>query len=203
MSTISKTISHGVTIGTSGYSSPLTITAAGAVSTTSGYALYEGFGSVASVVNAGTIAAEGGFAIALQDGGSVINQSGGVIGGLDGYGVFANSGALTVVNAGRIAGTDGGGIGVQLGFGGAVTNQAGGTISATLLGIVGYNAGVTVVNAGTIKGGLYAVQLTDNVTDRLVVDPGAVFIGAVSGDNAIGDAAVSTLELASGTARER
>jgi hypothetical protein len=119
---------------------------------------------------------------------------------LDGYGVFAEA-SVTVVNAGRIVGTDGGGIGVQLGFGGAVTNQAAGTISATLLGIVGYNAGVTVVNAGAIEGGLYAVQLTDGFIDRLVVDPGAVFVGAVSGGNATGAAAVSTLELASGSSK--
>ena len=56
---------------------------------------------------------------------------------------------------------------------------------------------MTVVNAGTIAGTTYAVQFAAGYANRLIVDPGAVFTGQVSGGNTIGAAQVSTLELAS------
>jgi hypothetical protein len=53
VSTISSTISHGITIDTAEYGSPLTPTAAGDVGTDSGSAVYSG--SAATVLNADTI----------------------------------------------------------------------------------------------------------------------------------------------------
>ena len=49
-----------------------------------------------------------------------------------------------------------------------------------------------MTNAGTISGGIYAIDFAGSATNRLVVDPGAVFVGRVIGGN-------GTLELASGT----
>src|SRR5580698_3381161 len=103
MSTISSTISHGVTIGTSGYSSPLTITAAGYVGNNSGDAIYSG--SVATVVNAGHISGNepDGFGVNLTGGGSVTNQSGGTIsGGYDAVRFGAGYTSRLVIDPGAV-----------------------------------------------------------------------------------------------------
>jgi hypothetical protein len=59
--------------------------------------------------------------------------------------------------------------------------------------VTGGNA--TVTDAGLIRGGTYSVEFTGGGTDRLILDPGAVLVGKVSGAGAN-----STLELAAGTA---
>lgn len=124
---------------------------------------------------------------------SITNQSGGYIGGSY-QGI--SGGTMTVVNAGTISG--GSASGIWLG-GGSVTNQIGGSIKGGSFdgpAIGGYGA-LTVTNAGTIDGGtVNAVQFATGVTNRLVVDPGAVFIGGVDGGNTIGAGSVSTMELA-------
>ena len=91
--------------------------------------------------------------------------------------MYASSVAATVVNAGSIGGNATSGTGVFLQFGGTITNQTGGAIS----------------------GGADAVTLAAGHTNRLVIDPGAVFTGIVDGGNTIGAASISTLELASGS----
>ena len=53
----------------------------------------------------------------------------------------------------------------------------------------------TVTNAGTISGGSYAIDFAGSATNRLVVDPGAVFIGKVSAASG----GTNTLELAGGS----
>ncbi len=88
---------------------------------------------------------------------------------------------------------------IDLQDGGSVTNQSAASISAFGDGIFGAVGPVTVVNAGSISGTTFAVKLAAGFTNRLVVDPGAGFSGSVNGGNTIGAAAVSTLELASGT----
>jgi hypothetical protein len=101
----------------------------------------------------------------------------------------AAGGTATVVTAGVIAGR-----GIDLVGGGSVTNQSGGTISGYEEIAVGFDYTVIVVNAGTIIGSSYAVRSAgDGLANRLIVDPGAVFIGNIYGGGGV-------LELAS-TAR--
>jgi plastocyanin len=128
-----------------------------------------------SLVNAGSISGSAsiGAGVYLAAGSSITNQSGGAI---SGYRAIVATGAATVVNSGAIDGDGTSAFGVDLRAGGSVTNQSGGTIS----------------------GGLDAVRFAAGYSSLLVVDPGAVFIGTVTGGNTIGSAVVSTLELASG-----
>jgi hypothetical protein len=126
------------------YSSPWTITNAGSI-LGAGVTL----ASTGIVVNAGSIA---GYTsgIYLYTGGSVTNQTGGTINGNQGI----SGTAVTIVNAGEIAGNKAG-TGVSAGIaldGGSVTNQGTGSISG-YYGIYGsIGAAATVVNAGTIAG---------------------------------------------------
>ena len=89
--------------------------------------------SAGAVVNAGSIAGNttSGGGVVLDAGGSVDNQGGATISGYDGIIGF---GALTVVNAGSIAGNyeTNGGDGLALHAGGSVTNQNTGTISGRI-----------------------------------------------------------------------
>ena len=82
--------------------------------------------------------------------------------------------------------------------GGTVSNASGGTISGGNDGILIQGDTGTVINAGDIAGTAAAVVFAAGFINRLVVDPGATFTGAVDGGNTIGAAQVSTLELASG-----
>ena len=163
-------------------------------------------GSAGTIINAGTLNdlhPPGGGGDGVEATGlaaDVTNQSGGLI--VDAVaGIYAGTGASpgTVVNTGSIVALNtAGGYAVELRSGGVVTNQTGGFISGSRDGVRIANAGGTVTNAATVTGGTYAVQLATGFTDRLVIDPGAVFSGTVSGGNTLGATAVSTLELASG-----
>ena len=158
------------------------------------------FVSVGTITNSGTIGSgEGPVAnsadgIVLHVGGVVTNAATGTI---SGGGIFSQ-GDATITNSGVILGDAIYG-GVYLAAGGTVTNLTGGTIS---YGGAGYGVKIagaagTITNAGTITSGSgsgAAVVLSSGYTNRVIVDPGAVFIGTVNG----GDAAQATLELASG-----
>ncbi len=151
-------------------------------------------GAAGTIVNAGSIYATGAGSsgVALDSGGLVTNQGGGTIDGTL-YGIDSSN-AATVTNSGRI------GVSADVGVAlsrGVVTNAGTATIAGSSSGIRIFGGG-TVVDAGTITGGGDAVHLYAGSTNRLVVDPGAVFGGAVDGGNALGATAVSTLELASG-----
>ena len=163
MSTVTTTINHGITLGTPGYYSPLTISGTGAVSNGTGPAV---FGTYGTVINYGQVTASGtgnggafagvylsggtldnrGTVTAVSDaaviqGGSVIN-SGVLSGGHDG--VFAQV-LLNVTNTGSISG---GSDGINLFAGGMITN----TNQITGANGLGISGGVgTVVNSGTIN----------------------------------------------------
>jgi hypothetical protein len=173
---------------------------------------------VGTVINAGTISGgttipfsrPGHHGVDLLKGGSVTNSAGGLISGLLGVVVdqpYGSSG--TIVNAGTIAGLAGvaggiGGVGVEISGIENLTNLAGATISGyTGLTVAAYfnRTAPVVTNAGTIIAtgtNADAVALPAGLADLLVVDPGAVFSGEVTGGNTIGAQIVSTLELAAG-----
>jgi hypothetical protein len=154
-------------------SNPLTITSTGSVTTTaSGDAIDAPSGTAWQINNAGTIS--------------------GVI-GTSSAGIYSPASGIAVQNTGKISGYV---AGLWLSSGGAVTNGASGLISATgSYGVYIAGAAGVVTNLGTITGSSYAVDLTFNsAANRVVVAPGAVFNGLVSGGNGV-------LELAgSGTA---
>ncbi len=157
-------------------------------------------GGPGTIVNDGTLL--GGLVGVFEDqGGSVINQSGGTIAGNGTYGIRILNNTGTIINAGSVFG---GHYGAYLGGGGTITNQANGNISGGT-GIVLDNAPGTVTNAGTISGSNtaivlsggstltnsgtihagsaveYAVQFSTDITNKLIVDPGAVFYGRITG----------------------
>ncbi len=126
------------------------------------------------VINAGTIRAGNYYATAygvlLENGGSVTN-SGTIIGGIySGVG----TGAVTVTNSGTI-----------------ISGHTGG--GALFVGGVYLLDGGTLINAGSIIGQPGAPAVSISMGGRLIVDPGAVFVGKVSAEQ-------STIELAVGAA---
>jgi hypothetical protein len=159
---------------------------AGASISGTGYGVFITGGSD-TVANAGSIAGNRG--VDLASGGSLTNAAGASISGTV-VGVFSSGGVATITNSGTISTTAAGGAGADIEGGGSITNNPGAAISGSSFGVF-ISGGGTVTNAGTISGGSYAVDFTSSVTNRLVVDPGAVFIGGVNGGG-------GTLELAGG-----
>ncbi len=148
-------------------------------------------GAFGNVTNAGAIS--GGYhGLFITNGGSISNATSGTISGTH-NGIVFKSQAGTITNSGKITGTSSVGVYLESNASGFVTNTSTGTISGGSFGIFA-SAGGTVTNAGTISGGSYAVDFTASATNRLVVDPGAVFVGKV-GANSSG---TNTLELAGG-----
>ena len=131
--------------------------------------------------------------VAIYGGGSFTNAAGGTIdAGVNG--VLIGSGVGTVINDGAVSAVN---AGVLLNGGGWVANQADGAIGGATFGVV-VNGGGTVVNAGRIDGLQDAVRFAAGYANLLTIDPGAGFVGSVTGGNTIGSTIVSTLELASG-----
>ena len=149
-------------------------------------------GGIGTVTNSGSIA--GAHGVALESGGSIANDAKGTIaGGV--AGVFVQGGVGTVTNAGKISATSQGGAGADIEGGGTITNNSGASLSGSGYGVFLTGGSGTVTNGGTISGASYAVKFSDTGTNRLVVKPTAVFIGAVGG----GALASNTLEVAGGS----
>jgi hypothetical protein len=149
-----------------------------------------------TVTNSGTSAVKSGAGAGVE----VANASGsvdnsGTITGYYGLKLFSSGNA---VNQGVVRGSGLGpaGTGVYLKGSGAISveNLAGGTISGSRGVFIDNPGGDTLTNAGTIIGnGGTAVDFTPGgATDRLIVDPGASFVGSIYGGGGI-------VELASGT----
>ena len=155
------------------------------------------------IYNAGTLIGSDG-AVEFA-GGSVTNVAGGTIDGLGKYGILLG-GPGTVVNAGKVTGGAYGATtypsavyaAINLGEGGSIVNQAGGTISGYNGIYIGGGIGIggTLTTAGTViatGSNASAVTFGKYLNNyRLIVDPGAVFVGAVKGASGV-------LELATGS----
>ncbi|MBV9053007.1 MAG: VCBS repeat-containing protein [Hyphomicrobiales bacterium] len=147
-------------------------------------------GALGTVSNSGSISGSHGVDLAV--GGSVTNNATGSITGQV-AGVQMLVGAGTLVNTGHITATAGAGADIE--GGGSVTNSAGGNITGSTIGVFMSGSANSVTNAGTLSGPTYAVDFTGSGTNRLIVDPTAVFVGKVAANST----AANTLELASGT----
>jgi hypothetical protein len=167
------------------------ITAAGGTGVQLGKSAALGGSSVGTAVvtnmTGGTVA--GNFGIFVYNSaaspGTLTNQANATISASN-YGVFFLNQA-TVTNSGVIIGA--GNYGVLVNGGGILVNDAAGTISGS--NGVAISGIATVTNAGTIAGtGGVALRFSSGGGRRLIVDPGAVFVGSVYGGS-------GTLELAS------
>ena len=150
-------------------------------------------GSTGQINNTGKITATVDDGVSLWAGGSIVNGVGGSISApTAGAGIYLTNVAGSIQNDGAISGKS---YGAYLSAGGSVTNganSASASMSGGSYGVYVKGAAGTVTNAGTISGGSYAVYFSySSASNKVVVDPGAVFNGVVAGGQ-------GTLELASG-----
>jgi hypothetical protein len=146
-------------------------------------------GALGTVTNNASIS--GSHGVGFAAGGSVTNNATGTITGQV-AGVQVLGAAGTLVNAGHITATAGAGADIEVG--GSVTNDTGASITGSTFGVFMTGGASTLTNAGTISGTTDAVDFTGTAANRLIVDPGAAFVG-----NVVAAGTTNTLELASGT----
>jgi hypothetical protein len=168
------------------------------------------------------------FGAFLVDGGTVDNTGTAALLTAPDYGAVVEGAGGYVSNFGTMQATDAAGIGVALFAGGTIVNAAGASISGNYDGVaIGFDpAGALVQNSGTIEGFLgvdfqgLLTQVTGTLVnngliasnqgpggyaavfgsgaERLVLQAGGTFVGAVFGNDAAGSTTV--LELAAATA---
>ena len=185
--------------GAGGTGKAWTITNAGVINAgTNGNGIQLGAGGVyvgsSTITNqaGGTISGAYGIRMYNTAASSITNQAGAKITATNNRAVYFNN-TGTLINSGIISAPA---LNNQQGAvlmesGGTIINNVGGTISGGF-GVILLGSG-TVTNAGTIAAGstsAYAVELGSGGGSRLIVDPGAAFIGKVYGGN-------GTMELAS------
>ncbi|MBW0001941.1 MAG: VCBS repeat-containing protein [Hyphomicrobiales bacterium] len=146
-------------------------------------------GAQGTVTNSASIS--GAHGVDLVQGGSITNNATGVITGQIAGVASSTSASSTVLNTGHITATAGSGADIE--GGGSVTNASGGNITGSTFGVFMTGGASTVTNAGTISGTTDAVNFAGTAANRLIVDPGAVFLG-----NVVAAGSTNTLELASG-----
>jgi hypothetical protein len=132
----------------------------------------------ANVTNSGSIAGTTFAGIFAQTNATVINNAAAAITGLTG--ILARGSAI-VTNSGSITGTSGQGISADADA--AVTNNAGATITGGGFGIFAASSGSSVFNAGSISGGIAAIQFAGS-GNTLTLAPGSVISGIVQGTGA-------------------
>ncbi len=130
-SIINGTVGHEVTLGSSAYSSPLTISHSGYVR--AGYTVLYADAANGTVVNLGSIISTSAVGLAID----------------------VEKFAQTIENAGIILG----GVGVYAQAGGYVSNSTGGVITGTISGVESQFDTQSLNNAGAISGGKYGIFL--------------------------------------------
>jgi hypothetical protein len=187
-STITGTITTGVTLTGVSYANPVTVASGASISGSD--AIYaaqnwtiQNEGAVSGdTINSG-IHLDGG-------GGAVTNTASGSISG-GAYGINITGAAGMVANYGSIGG---GNTGVYIGQGTDAFIENTGTISGDgLFGVYLAGTDATLENSGTVAGA-YAAFLDADTANRLIIEAGAVFGGVVKANAT----AANTIDLAPG-----
>jgi hypothetical protein len=162
-------------------------------------------GYTANIDNSGLIQASGptnASGIFFGGSGSIQNQKSGKIESTEVgvNGLFAPS--LYIGNQGSITATLASGAGDGIEISGTVSNASSGLIAGNNYGVLVDGSNSTIINAGTIAGNIAAVAFYSGAAlpGLLVVDPTAIFDGAVAGDFSTLAGGMTTLELAGSVA---
>ncbi|NNM58184.1 autotransporter outer membrane beta-barrel domain-containing protein [Acidocella sp.] len=172
--------SQSATVDLAGYGAgPVSITS-GTTLASGGWAVLEDTQGSVTLNNAGSLDAASGIGIYLSAGGAVDNQATGAIRAAT-YGVLARDAAISVSNAGVIAGGDDG---VSLNAGGNAANAAGGSIFGAHIGVYTGNGVGVVANRGVISArtgdavSLYAGgSLSNTASGQLLGGYSGAFVG--------------------------
>ncbi len=208
--TATKTFGVGVVLtGTTGGSDYLSNASTGIIDAGK-YGVRVGAGA-GFIVNYGQITGTTGYGVNANNGGTINNLAGATITGGGANGVRIWNGPRYVNNYGLISSTESvssffyaaNRYGVNLTTGTVGPAYVYNGVGGTIIGVSGVGIGGapgSVFNAGTIEAtapGGDAVLFWKGQNDKVIIDPGAVFIGTVNGGNTVGATAISTLVLAS------
>jgi hypothetical protein len=201
-STISSYVTQTVTLGSTTYPSPLSITNGGTIKTASSIAVYGAagitnptvinggtiisdyfgvdlLGTGANVVNTGLITGYAAAGVALYGGGLVQNEYGTIKGYI---GVLINHVVGTLINTGSISGA--GVDSVGLADGGTVENLATAAVISGDIAVDIFGATASVVNEGTLSGRAIGVGLSLSAGAGYVQNTGAAAL--ITGVGAVG-----------------